>query len=736
MATKKLLKKYDISPEQIESAVQEAYGDDSPDSLPRLYEESIKNFNVDTIIKGKIMKILSNDVLVDIGYKSEGVISTNEFDDLSVVNPGDEIEVLLESIEDDSGLIVLSKRKADRIRGWERIISTHAEGDVVKGKAIRKIKGGLLVDIGVPVFLPASQVSIRRSRDIADYIDKELECKIIKIDESRMNIVVSRRKLIEEQRERQREALMSELEEGQIRSGVVKNIADFGAFVDLGGIDGLLHITDMSWGRVSHPSEVVSIDQEIEVMVLKFDKDKGRIALGLKQKTQSPWLTVQERYPVGSKVTGTVVNIMPYGAFVKLEDGIEGLVHISEMSWTKRINHPSEMVSISDEVEVMVLDINVDKQEISLGIKQTDVNPWELVEQRYPPGTIIEGLVRNITSYGAFVEIEEGIDGLLHVSDMSWTKKINHPNEILKKGDRVKAVVLTVDPQKKRVALGIKQLNPDPWLEEIPEKYRRDEIVSGVVTKITNFGVFVELEEGLEGLLHISELSARKVHSPEEVVKVGLRVDVRILKVDPEERKIGLSMIDVDQPIQDEPVAAEATAQTDGTQADGTQADGGETDGADTKTDEAASEEAASDEAANDEIRADEASAEANADEAKVDEASAEAPAAESDAALAEADEKPVDDTPATETPEADAGDAETSAEAAKNDETPVEGAEGDTEEPKAGVEYMHRGRIHAGLRSNFTRGPRRFTAGGPLSNGFASAILDGRGIPVIPSIP
>ncbi|MFH2001646.1 MAG: 30S ribosomal protein S1 [Planctomycetota bacterium] len=566
MSTKKLLKKYDIAPDMLDSAIQEALGEGSPDDLTQLYEDSIKNFNVDTIIKGRVMRILNNEVLVDIGYKSEGVISTTEFDHLDEVKIDDEIEILLESIEDESGLIVLSKRKADRIRGWERIINTHKEGDVVTGKAIRKIKGGLLVDIGVPVFLPASQVSIRRSRDIADYIDKELECKIIKIDEARMNIVVSRRKLIEEQRERQRDALLSELEEGQVRTGVVKNIADFGAFVDLGGIDGLLHITDMSWGRINHPSEVVAIDQEIEVMVLKFDKDKGRIALGLKQKSQSPWLSVETKYPIGSKATGTVVNIMPYGAFVKLEDGIEGLVHISEMSWTKRVNHPSEMVSIDDVVEVMILDINVEKQEISLGIKQTDINPWELVEQRYPAGTIIEGTVRNITSYGAFVEIEEGIDGLLHVSDMSWTKKVNHPSEVLKKGERVKAVVLTVDPQKKRVALGIKQLKPDPWTDEIPDKYSLGEVVTGVVTKITNFGVFVELEEGLEGLLHISELSSRKVNSPEEVVKVNHKVDVRILKIDPDERKIGLSMINVeqgdheqpaDEPAEDAPVADE-----------------------------------------------------------------------------------------------------------------------------------------------------------------------------------
>ncbi len=561
MVPKKLLKKYDVDVDKLEVAVNEAMEGSSDEELEDLYDDSIKNFTVDTILKGRVIRVLNNEVLVDIGYKSEGIVPVQEFHPDEAIKEGDEIEVLLETIEDEDGLMLLSKRKADRIRGWEKVIATCEEGDTVKGKVIRKIKGGLLVDIGVPVFLPASQVSIRRSRDIAEYIEKEIECKIIKIDEARMNIVVSRRKLIEEQRARQRDEILSDLEEGQIRSGVVKNIADFGAFVDLGGIDGLLHITDMSWGRISHPSEVLEIDQEIEVMVLKFDMERGRIALGLKQKTQSPWLTVEERYPVASKVTGSVVNIMPYGAFVKLEDGIEGLVHISEMSWTRRINHPSEVVSVDDEVEVMVLDINTEKQEISLGIKQTDVNPWDLVEQRYPPGTIIEGLVRNITSYGAFIEIEEGIDGLLHVSDISWTKKINHPSELLKKGERVKAVVLTVEPDKKRVALGIKQLKSDPWLEDIPDSYRPGDLVAGHVTKITNFGVFVELEEGLEGLLHISELSHRKVHKPEEVVKVGDRVNVRVLKVDSSDRKIGLSMIDVEQDLPEEPAApAEAAA--------------------------------------------------------------------------------------------------------------------------------------------------------------------------------
>jgi small subunit ribosomal protein S1 len=357
-----------------------------------------------------------------------------------------------------------------------------------------------------------------------------------------MNIVISRRKLIEEQRDQMKRQLLSEIAEGQVRRGAVKNLADFGAFVDLGGIDGLLHITDMSWGRVSHPSEVVNIDQEIEVVVLKVDRERERIALGLKQLTPSPWKKVDERYPLGTRVLGEVTNIVPYGAFVKLEEGLEGLVHISEMSWTKRINHPSEILAVAQKVEVLVLDINKEKKEISLGMKQTETNPWELVGEKYPSGTMIEGVVRNLTNYGAFVEIEEGIDGLLHVSDMSWTKKVAHPNEVLQKGDKVRAVVLSVDQDKKRVALGVKQLKADPWRDEIPMRYGIGTIVDGTITKITNFGVFVELETELEGLLHVSELTDKKDVSPEDLVKVGDKVKVKVLRVDPEERKIGLTM--------------------------------------------------------------------------------------------------------------------------------------------------------------------------------------------------
>ncbi|MCH7990726.1 MAG: 30S ribosomal protein S1, partial [Planctomycetes bacterium] len=441
------------------------------------------------------------------------------------------------------------------------VIAAHNEGDIITGAVVRKIKGGLLVNIGVNVFLPASQVDIRRPHDIASYIGKDIECVILKIDEARRNIVVSRRKLIEEKRDKLKKALLAEIEENQIRKGTVKNIADFGAFVDLGGIDGLLHITDMSWGRISHPSEVVKIDEEIEVMILNIDREKEKIALGLKQKFPSPWDDIDERFPVGDKVLGEVVNVMSYGAFVKLEDGIEGLVHISEMSWTKRINHPSELVNIGDEVDVVVLGINRDKQEISLGIKQTQPNPWDQVAEKYPPGSKVQGTVRNLTNYGAFIELEEGVDGLLHVSDMSWTRKISHANEMLKKSDEIECQVLSVDEDRKRIALGLKQMQDDPWETSIPEKYQPGSIVKGKATKITNFGVFVELEPELEGLLHISELSDEKVDNPEDIVQVGENIEVRILRVDTVDRKIGLSRkLKVDLPPIEESNDVEAAA--------------------------------------------------------------------------------------------------------------------------------------------------------------------------------
>ncbi len=542
MVNRNLLRQFDLAEDEMRQELEAAFSQDVQDWLPAQEQE----FEVNKIITGRVLNVVGEEVWVDVGYKSEGIIPLPEWydeglDKVVPPKPGDQIDVLLDAVEDESGAIVLSYRKARRQKEWEDVIAKHKEGDVVSGAVTRKIKGGLLVNIGVNVFLPASQVDIRRPPDIADYIGKTIECKILKIDEARRNIVVSRRKLIEDQREEMKKKLLSEIEPGQVRKGIVKNIAEFGAFVDLGGIDGLLHITDMSWGRVANPHEMVHIDQELEVYIITVDKEKEKIALGLKQKTSSPWQGVEEKYPIGSRHTGEVVNVMSYGAFVKLEAGIEGLVHSSEMSWTKRINHPSEVVSIGDQIDVQVLNINRDKQEISLGMKQVQPNPWDKVAERYPPGTVISGVVRNLTNYGAFIEIEEGIDGLLHVSDMSWVRKVGHPSEVVNKGDKVQCIILNVDQERKRVALGLKQMANDPWEGDIPGRYHRGDVKKGKVTKLTNFGVFIELEQGLEGLLHISELAEHKVESPEEIVKVGDEIEVKVLRVDAAERKIGLS---------------------------------------------------------------------------------------------------------------------------------------------------------------------------------------------------
>ncbi|MAE63217.1 MAG: 30S ribosomal protein S1 [Phycisphaeraceae bacterium] len=543
MVDRILIEQLGVEDKQAEQMVAEALGQNVADGdMDGLVATQIGELKVGAILKGKIVGQAGDSYLIEVGLKSEGMLDKNEFDDPSSVEIGDAIEVLLEDIESEQGTVQISKRRADRIRNWEKIISDCNENDEVTGKVMRKIKGGLLVDIGVPVFLPASQVDVRRPADIGQFIGKDIKAQIVKIDTDRRNIVISRRRLIEDQRAEARNQLLETIKEGDAVKGIVKNIADFGAFVDLGGIDGLLHITDMSWGRINHPSEMVRIDEEIEVKVLNIDLEKEKIALGLKQKEDSPWHDIETKYPANTRVQGIVTNIMSYGAFVKLEEGVEGLVHISEMSWTKRINHPSELVSIGQEVEVVVLDVNKDKQEISLGIKQTEVNPWELVAEKYPPGTVIEGKVRNLASYGAFIEIEPGIDGLLHVSDLSWTKKLTHPNEVLKKGETVKCVVLEVDQGKQRIALGLKQMSEDPWHEAIPTHYQPGMIVKGHVTKITNFGVFVELEEDLEGLLHISELADHKVENPQDIVQVNQELEVKILRVDLEDRKIGLSL--------------------------------------------------------------------------------------------------------------------------------------------------------------------------------------------------
>ena len=489
MVDRNLIREFDVSEEDWDASIGDLALDDAS------WLEG-KDIDVNQIVEGKIIRVDDEFVLIDVGYKSEGSVPRNEWEGEDEEQPevGQTLRVLVEDVEeaqgrhDDRGMIVLSKRKAEKIEKWMKVMETVHEGDIVTGDVTRKIKGGLLVDIGVNVFLPASQVDIRRPHDIGEYIGKPIECMVLKIDEARRNIVVSRRSLIEAQRAEKKAELLKELEVEQRRKGIVKNIADFGAFVDLGGIDGLLHITDMSWGRISHPSEMVKIDEELEVVILHIDYEKEKIALGLKQKIASPWEQVGDKYPVNSTVKGTVVNVMSYGAFIKLEDGIEGLVHISEMSWTKRISHPSELVQIDDEIEVVVLRIDEKKQEISLGMKQTQANPWEKVADRYPTDSMVKGKVRNLTNYGAFIEIEEGIDGLLHVSDMSWTRKISHPSEVVEKGQEVECKVISVDQQRRRIALGLKQLDEDPWATDIPSRYQQGQLVTGNVTKITNFG--------------------------------------------------------------------------------------------------------------------------------------------------------------------------------------------------------------------------------------------------------
>ncbi len=542
MVNKFVLEEYDIKQEEIEKDLEEIVGSDSLEKIEAAFDTSIQKFDLGTILKGRILGVIGNNVILDTGYKSEGIVPLSEFDSAEEVEAGADIEVMLESFEDDTVLIQISKRKADRIRGWEKVVNKYQEGDVVTGKVVRKIKGGLLVDVGIPIFLPASQIDVKPPGEIAEYIGKEVTCKILKIDEVQQNIIVSRRKLIEEERNKQKREFLDSVEIGQVVKGEVKNIADFGAFIDLGGIDGLLHITDMSWGRISHPSEMLAIGDEIEVKILDIDAVKDKVSLGLKQKTENPWTKVEERYPIGSKIKGQVVNIMSYGAFIKLETGIEGLVHISEMSWTRRINHPSDVVAIGDSVEAVVLNINKDKEEISLSIKQVEQNPWTNIEEKYQPGHTIKGRVRNLTNYGAFIEIDEGIDGLLHISDMSWSKKVAHPSEIIKKGEMIEVKILSVDKDKKRVSLGIKQLSDDPWKKEIPEKYHVGDIVKGKVTKMTDFGAFIDLSNGLEGLLHISEVSKEKIKKLEDVLSIGQEMDVKIVKIEPEARKIGLSI--------------------------------------------------------------------------------------------------------------------------------------------------------------------------------------------------
>ena len=562
MVNRNLLKTYD------DPSIDDTIDQEFHDAFDLWNGQQETQFAENEIVEGTVLEIRNDSVMLDVGYKSEAMISLDEWREeggelLNSPKVGDKIEVLLETHEDENGDPKFSYRKAKRQKEWEAILARHKEDDIVSGIVTRQIKGGLLVNIGVNVFLPASQVDIRRPQDIREYINRDIRCKILKIDESRRNIVVSRRKLIEDERRELKKKLLTEIEKGQVRKGVVKNIADFGAFVDLGGIDGLLHITDMSWSRVTNPRDVVHIDQELEVFIIEVDKEREKIALGLKQKSPSPWMNIQAKYPVASRHQGEVVNIMTYGAFVKLEPGIEGLVHISEMSWLKRVLDPKELVNIGDKIEVQVLGINTDKNEISLGMKQTQSNPWDKVAEKYKPGTQITGVVRNLTNYGAFIEIEEGIDGLLHVSDMSWVKKVTNPAEVVQKGQKVTCVVLNVDQERKRVALGLKQMNNDPWEGDIPSRYKPGDVKTGKVTKLTNFGVFIELEQGLEGLLHISELTEGKVETPEELVKVGDELEVKVLRVEAKDRKIGLSRKDIHGGPPDEATLEASSAKTD-----------------------------------------------------------------------------------------------------------------------------------------------------------------------------
>jgi small subunit ribosomal protein S1 len=510
-------------------------------TMEEVLEKQQLNFAPGQIVKGVVVEVRSKEVMVDIGYKSEGVINANEFDNIQEISPGEEVEVFIERLEDRNGMVVLSKEKAEFKQNWEKILSICNEGGTVNGRVKSVVKGGLIVNIGVEAFLPASQIDVIPPKNLNVFVGNTYQFKVVKINQERQNIVLSRRELIEQERIEKRGRLLEEMMPGDIRKGTVKNITDFGAFIDLNGIDGLLHITDMSWGRIGHPSEMLGVGQEIDVVILDINRDKERVSLGLKQKLANPWDSIDEKYPVGQKVSGKVVNLVPYGAFVELEPGVEGLVHVTELSWTKRIAKPSDVLKVEQEIEAVVLGINRDEQKISLGIRQLDANPWDEAETRYPIGSKIKGKVRNLTSYGAFIELEEGLDGMVHVSDISWTRKINHPSEVLKKGEEVEAIVLEIDKENQRIALGVKQLTPDPW-EQIDQLYKVGDLVEGQVTKLASFGAFVGLKHDIDGLVHISQVSEERVDKIKNVLNVGQDVSARVIKIDKSERRIGLSI--------------------------------------------------------------------------------------------------------------------------------------------------------------------------------------------------
>jgi small subunit ribosomal protein S1 len=518
------------------------FSGDSRADMAKMYEDTLKNFTEGSIVSGKVLEVRPGEILVDIGYKSEGVVPSNEFEDPSKIKLGDKFDVLLAEIEDDNGMVVLSKQKADQKLRWEKVLSIYKEGSIVPGIVRSRVRGGLIVDVdGVEAFLPGSQIDAMPVHNTDAYIGGKYDFKIIKISSDRRNIILSRRELIEERMKTKKKDLLTSIQVGQRRKGMVKNITDFGVFVDLDGLDGLLHITDMSWGRIKHPTEMVKVGQDLEVTILEIDLDRERVSLGLKQMTPNPWDDIGQKYPVGSRLHGKVVNLVPYGAFVELEKGVEGLVHVSEMSWTARIARASDVVTIGDEVDVVVLSVNKEEQKIALGMRQTEENPWDTVQKRYPVGSRVSGKVRNFTSYGAFVELEDGIDGMIHVSDMSWTRKINHPSEVLQKAQAVEAIVLEVDPKSNRISLGLKQAHDDPW-NTIAARYNVGQKVKGKVSKVASFGAFVEIEDGVDGLVHISQISDQHVEKVKDVLNVGQDVEARILRIDRAERRIGLSI--------------------------------------------------------------------------------------------------------------------------------------------------------------------------------------------------
>jgi small subunit ribosomal protein S1 len=509
--------------------------------MQELIAKSLRDFKEGSIVKGRVLEIRPREVLVDIGYKSEGVIPASEFDDMNDVEVGDEVEVLLEKLENEDGMVVLSKEKAAHKQNWDKIVKVFEGDGLIKGKVKAVVKGGLTVNIGVEAFLPGSQIDIVPPKDLQQFVGNTYDFKIVKINDERKNVVLSRREIIEQERAEKRARFLDTVKLGDTVKGVVKNLTDFGAFIDLDGMDGLLHITDMTWGRLTHPSELLKIGQEIDVVVLDINKEKERVSLGLKQTQRNPWDKIEERFPVGATVHGKVTNLVPYGAFVEIEEGVEGLIHVSELSWTKRITRPSDVLTQGQQIEAVVLGVNKEEQKISLGVRQLEPNPWDAIEHKYVIGSRVKGKIRNMTAYGAFVELEEGIDGMIHVSDLSWTRKINHPSEVLKKNDEVEAIVLDIDKVNQRISLGVKQLDSDPW-KEIDQKYKIGDLVHGKVTKLASFGAFVQLQDDIDGLVHISQLSEEHVAKVKDVLKVGQEVEARVIKVDKAERRIGLSI--------------------------------------------------------------------------------------------------------------------------------------------------------------------------------------------------